>query len=51
MRFQIFVIGTHYSPAPNTYWASREMAEKCIPYYEKVKGLENRLEARESDFK
>lgn len=48
MTYQIFLRGKPVSPAPNTYWASREMAENVIPIYEHNEpSLKGKLEVRE----
>ena len=49
MSYRIYVKDKPVSPAPNTTWASREMAEKCIPIYERnAPGLKGKLEVRPS---
>lgn len=49
MTYQIFLKGQPVSPAPNTYWASAEMAENTIPIYERNEpSLKGRLEVREA---
>lgn len=47
MGYKIYIKGEPVSPAPNTSWASRQMAEDCIPIYERDHPtLKGRLEVR-----